>query len=995
MISVHAGKQERALPLSSGSTKYILTCICLPGKSIHFSVIRAAQLIGVGFALHTTMRLDRPSVCLLRETPPREVSRSSADISSGPAESSSRLRTWKAPFPAPGGRRAAEENPDGRTFQDRNRPSPEKMTLRIDSDTNFPECVIDAGKVTLGTQQRQEMDPRLREKQNEIILQAVCALLNSGGGVIKAEIENKGYNYESHGVGLDVPPICRNYLDAMQKENYFLMFVKSWKTEAGAPLATLCSNLYHRQRTSTDVMDSQEALAFLKRRTQTPMNINVSNSLSPQAAQGSLQYEGNINASAAALFDKKRLQYLEKLNFLESTHVEFVMFSTDVSHCVKDRLPKCVSAFANTEGGYVFFGVHDVTCQVIGCEKEKIDLTSLRTSIDSCIRKLPVHHFCTQRPEIQYVINFLEVYDKGALRGYVCAIKVERFCCAVFAKVPSSWQVKDNRVRQLLTREWTAWMMKADPDLSRCPEMVLALSLSSATPLSNTVCIHKNLECLKEQQKRYFPVFSDRVVYTPESLYKELFSQHKGLRDLINTEMRPFSQGILIFSRSWAVDLGLKEKQGVICDALLISQNNTPILYTIFSEWDAGCKGYSMIVAYSLKQRLVNIGGYTGRLCITPLVCVLNSDRSSQGVYSSYLQIYPESYNFMTSWHMEALLQSLLIVLLGFKSFLSEELGSEVLNLLTDKQYQLLSKNLRKARELFVHGLPGSGKTILALRIMEKIKNVFHCEPDNILYICENQPLRKLVSCSTKRICQAVTRKTFMKNGFEHIQHIVIDEAQNFRTEDGDWYAKAKFITQTARDGPGILWIFLDYFQTNHLSCSGLPPPSDQFPREEITRVVRNASPIANYLQHVMQEVRENPPPNLPPGALVMHHEPKWAEGVPGNLEIVEDLNLEEILIYVAEKCRFLLRNGYSPKDIAVLFSKAGEVEKYKDKLLTAMRKRKMSQLDEESDPLLQIGDASDVLAELKEYATEVDVDFVRKAVRAIGRCAIKVEASI
>lgn len=32
------------------------------------------------------------------------------------------------------------------------------------------------------------------------------------------------------------------------------------------------------------------------------------------------------------------------------------------------------------------------------------------------------------------------------------------------------------------------------------------------------------------------------------------------------------------------------------------------------------------------------------------------------------------------------------------------------------------------------------------------------------------------------------------------------------------------------------------------------------------------------------------------------------------------------------------------------------------------------------------------MLAELKEYATEVDVDFVRKAVRAIGRCAIKVE---
>jgi AP-1 complex subunit beta-1 len=32
------------------------------------------------------------------------------------------------------------------------------------------------------------------------------------------------------------------------------------------------------------------------------------------------------------------------------------------------------------------------------------------------------------------------------------------------------------------------------------------------------------------------------------------------------------------------------------------------------------------------------------------------------------------------------------------------------------------------------------------------------------------------------------------------------------------------------------------------------------------------------------------------------------------------------------------------------------------------------------------------VLLELKEYATEVDVDFVRRSVRAIGRCAIKLE---
>jgi AP-1 complex subunit beta-1 len=34
------------------------------------------------------------------------------------------------------------------------------------------------------------------------------------------------------------------------------------------------------------------------------------------------------------------------------------------------------------------------------------------------------------------------------------------------------------------------------------------------------------------------------------------------------------------------------------------------------------------------------------------------------------------------------------------------------------------------------------------------------------------------------------------------------------------------------------------------------------------------------------------------------------------------------------------------------------------------------------------------VLSELREYANEVDVEFVRKSVRAIGRCAIKIDAA-
>eukprot|EP00069_Balaena_mysticetus_P020537 bmy_02907T0 len=271
------------------------------------------------------------------------------------------------------------------------------------------------------------MNPKLQKKQNESIVHAVCALLNSGGGVVKAETENKDYNYDSHGVGLYLPSTFKGYLDEMQQGDLFLIF-----RPLVYDLLTLCSSLCHRHRTCTNVMNSQEALSFPKGRIQTLTNINDSNSLSPQKFQVRVQNEGNIKASAAVLFDSiQHLQYEEKLNFTKSTRVEFKMFSTEMTQCF-------------TQGGYVFFGLHDETHQVTGCEKEKTDLATLRASIDRYIRKLSVHHFCTQRREIKYATKFVAVLKQGVLHGYVCAVSMERFCCAVFAKVHNSWRVKDN-----------------------------------------------------------------------------------------------------------------------------------------------------------------------------------------------------------------------------------------------------------------------------------------------------------------------------------------------------------------------------------------------------------------------------------------------------------------------------------------------------------------------------------------------------------------------
>ncbi|NXJ93270.1 SLN13 protein, partial [Corythaixoides concolor] len=208
--------------------------------------------------------------------------------------------------------------------------------------------------------------------------------------------------------------------------------------------------------------------------------------------------------------------------------------------------------------------------------------------------------------------------------------------------------------------------------------------------------------------------------------------------------------------------------------------------------------------------------------------------------------MYPQNYSLINSDNLKALLNALTVALLTFKSFLSDYVGSELLNLLTIKQYQLLSENLHKTKKLYVYGLPGTGKTIVALKIIEKII-MLQCKQAEILYVCENQPLRDFVQ--QKNICRAVTRVAFLKTSFNDVKHIIIDEAQNFQAGEGDWYNKALTLTSSPHlPEPGFFWIFLDYLQTSHCFSTGLPEATWHDPVESLTKVVRNANSICSYL---------------------------------------------------------------------------------------------------------------------------------------------------
>ncbi|XP_055983594.1 protein SLFN14-like [Sorex fumeus] len=832
---------------------------------------------------------------------------------------------------------------------------------KSDMEVLYPEIIVKVGTVTLGEENRKTMtNICLKRIENSNIIKATCALLNSGGGIIKAEIHDRNYSYRCHGLGQDLetsfqkllPSGSQKYLDYMQQGHNLLIFVKAWNPEAcSAPLriCSLHSNLYQRAVTSAINLSAISALELLReKQSRAQRGRQRVKELCPQEVLDRyIQEEEDMRICAAELFKKDRLVYKEKLNFTESTHVELKRFTTKkIVPRIKEMLPHYVSAFANTEGGYIIIGVDDKTKEVFGCKREKVNPDSLKNEIESCIKKLPTYHFCCEKPKVNFTTKILNVYQRDVLYGYVCMVQVKPFCCVVFTGEPDSWIMRNDSITKLTTERWVRLMLGIQSVPSYlATEYCFPLSSPASSAQRSLSYPTKILKLKRTLQQSLFPVTREEIQFKPESFCQKLFSDHRGLKELMKMHIYPCSQGIVIFSKSWARDIGLQKEQNVLCDALLIAMNSPLVLYTILRDptWIGGFE-YARNTAQQLKQKLGTAGGYTGKVCVIPSLIHL----SSIGHRPSEMPVrYPQSYRLPNEEEMEDLLQALIVVSMSSCSLLSDQLSNEFLNLLIEEQCELLSESLQETRELLIYCFPGIRKTAIAIKIITKIKDLFHCKPKEILYVCENDSLKDYVM--EQKTCQAVTRRNFMRGEFLKIKHIVMDETENFCSTYGDWYTKARSITHPNVRGAGsenphhgILWLFLDPFQARRADVSGLPPPSAQFPRKIITDGVHCALEIAMVMKEEMVRIKNNPPSNLSPDTLALFRQAAYektmcAQAPRGVCETWTNLTTEQMAEHVTRKCHDLFQQGYLPQDVAILCRRREDRRRYEAALLSAM----------------------------------------------------------
>ncbi|NWV75554.1 SLN13 protein, partial [Dasyornis broadbenti] len=848
---------------------------------------------------------------------------------------------------------------------------------------NYPDVVVDIGKIHLGKIARKKNSGN-QKMERKVLSIAVYALLNSGGGIVKMESEDRNYCFQEHGIGEDIESSLRDcvgghntseYFTWMQKGNNLLLFVKTWSCggpEQGSAatkprLCSLSTGLFCRSDTSVYPVTSREAPEFLRKKScancldeNEPSTKRARVTFSGGAMETPLNIqEHDIQEAAARFIERDKVLVGEVLRFTETTHIEFKEYSTKcILEYIRKNLPKYVSAFANTEGGYLFFGVDDngkVTGTQSNMEKEALEQT-----VADAIGSTSVHHFCGSAVGVQFQTHILRVFDQAdCSQGYVCAVHIERSCCPVFSGDPESWMVMGNKIERLSIRKWMQLMTAADPDLA--DNFRNQLSLANGPPLIKPVYCNTHLQCVAELQECLYPVGSNEIKWKPETICTDLFSDYRGLEDLLKRQLRGLTRGVLILSRSWAVDIGLQRNPDVVCDALLVAENEYPVLFTVVKDASCVTSGKWKETARALKQKLVNDGGYTSRVCVIPQILQLNGTNDQMGVakndvpwqeaQSDSTSLYPKNY-ILTSRDIPALLQALVIVVLSFKSYLSDSLGCEIFNLLTQRQYELISSNLHKVKKLFVLGLPGTGKTIVAMKVIERIKNTFCCSAKEILYICENQPLRDFVG---SEICQAVTHVAFLKDNFPYVKHIVVDEAQNFRRDERDWYKRARSIV---KERGGVFWVFLDFFQTTYLYNCGLDS-SKLYPREWMTKVVRNARQIHDAMLDLMSKILQERNITVPYEVLVeMLGQAECAHSLSGDYVVKEYMSVDKMEEYVIEHCKSYIEQGYRLGDIAILFSTCKAAQDFRWRLQPQLERQIIK-------CRMRVGPAEDVLQDI------------------------------
>ena len=217
-------------------------------------------------------------------------------------------------------------------------------------------------------------------------------------------------------------------------------------------------------------------------------------------------------------------------------------------------------------------------------------------------------------------------------------------------------------------------------------------------------------------------------------------------KQVIQKIQKQIANGLLVASPSMLSAVQKEEhrkEDGVICDLLLLSESlgRLHLISLVSSESQDQFFSHARATAKAVKKSLVRNGGCYEKFYITcqVVLCRVGTEPLEIPFPDSR---YPKEYDLRSSAQelvkINKILQSLVTVLALFPSLLSNKQGLKFLNLLTKEQFELLHKEIDEHRELWIQGVAGTGKTVVAIEFIRSLlRRDPSLKPENILYVCE------------------------------------------------------------------------------------------------------------------------------------------------------------------------------------------------------------------------------------------------------------------
>ncbi|XP_005096595.1 schlafen family member 13 isoform X2 [Aplysia californica] len=780
----------------------------------------------------------------------------------------------------------------------------------------------------------------IHSKENNNVLESTCALLNSGGGILV--MHNVEHNKKVQSKTLDAwwsgmesnlanilsgDDIC-NYLDFVGNfdDKYFYLFVKSAEH--------LCTVEYHCRLptdTATHSVSYKSAAKICAKQ-------GHESKLSDLPVIPT-EYEFGVT-EATLKQEGKQIQFKQ---LTSGRFAKRQSFPEKVGYYCS----RYITAFANHEGGHIYFGIEDTTAAVMGEElteeEETHTVSVVEKKMGSVIWSDPD---CQPVRGVHWDIEFFPVFHcPDEERRRVIVVSVCKMPGGVFSNCPEAFVVSrsqdsnsngDNKVRprveKLAFRDWKAEMLSKERDVKMLRSRFVKIPMKS--PRSRLIySLPHTLQASREKVIKLRTEFN----LQPKNVLHS-FSYAK-VKDTVRRLVENFvgEPHLVVSLEAWGLELELPCKPEKVKAVLAVFSSLYGlhvVSVTSGALEEEGMWQFTKEVAVQLKQVLVHHGGCSTHLGFKVHVVDVDGHLMMEYFQSAIdIDIYPQTYK-PSEVKMNDILNSLTVAIASYKPFSCKD-DADYYFLLTCDQLELMWSH-QFTRDLWVHGPPGSGKTIAALEMIRELRRR-GCGCEQILYVAENPLLCSYVNSFD--LCTVVSRRQLMSDGdrdrrYKNVLSVVVDEAQNFKDRDGDWYSFLDNLSKQNVKSPedlkaGYFWLFMDYAQKVHKFNAGLPGliGKHNFMLREISR---NSKEIYEYATKFMEKpscaVQDGVERNLVSDSPHLAHEYKSGQEV--NVVPCKQATVIDMLKEVLQQ---YTQDGVSVSDMAVLVSKKKEVEEVRE----------------------------------------------------------------